>query len=257
MSTWKDEFMPSITAVALNALLQDQARVERIASNLANVSTPGYKRELWVQQTTQASAFNQSVDTHGSESSFAVGAEPTISRSSLSRDLRPGSLRATGRSLDLALTGPGYFEVATDHGPAYTRLGQFQVDARGRIVTGQGHALIGAGGEIVLASDRVTVDASGRLSEGGHAVGQLRIVDWAVGELNALGNGLFTARGTPTEVPAEQVAVRQGFVENANVNSAQEMVSLTAAVRHFEAMLRFSQGRDEMVGTAIRKLGDF
>lgn len=249
--------MSSISAIALNALLQDQARVERVASNLANVSTPGYKRELWVEQTTKPSAFTQLIDAADATALPSVDAKHPATRAALSRDLRPGTLRSTGRSLDLALTGPGYFEVATEHGPAYTRLGQFQVDTRGRLVTGQGHALLGVGGEIVVSNDRVTVDPAGRLTESGQVVGQLRLVDWRSDDLTALGHGLFAGHGMPTELPAEQVSVRQGFVENANVNTAHEMVTLTTTMRHFEALLRFTQGRDEMVGTAIRKLGDF
>ena len=75
--------------------------------------------------------------------------------------------------------------------------------------------------------------------------------------MRALGGGLFAAEGAVRELPAAQVAVRQGFLENANVDTSHEMVSLTTSVRHFEALLRVAQGRDEMLGTAIRKLGDF
>ena len=250
--------MTSISAITLNALGNDQARIERVATNLANVQTPGYKRELWVERSGAPSAFAQAM----SAMEATAGDPPSqpgalaLPQATLARDMHPATLRPTGRSLDLALSGAGLFEVATDHGPAYTRRGEFQVDARGRLVTPQGHALIGQGGEITVTSERVSVDAAGRVLENDKPIAQLRVVDAKAEQLSALGNGLYAAEGSMQELPEGQVAVRQGFLENANVDTAHEMVSLTTSVRHFEAMLRIVQGRDEMLGTAIRKLGE-
>ena len=250
--------MTSITAITLNALANDQARIERVATNLANVQTPGYKRELWVERSAGASPFAQAVDAlqQGTPGADAEAAAPQASVASLARDWRAGTLKTTGRALDLALVGGGYFEVATEHGPAYTRRGEFQIDSRGRLTTAEGHALLGIGGEITLAGGAPSIDAAGRVFDGERQVAQLRLVDAGDAPLRALGSGLFAADGAVRELPSGQVAVRQGFVENANVDTAHEMVSLATSVRHFEALLRVAQGRDEMLGTAIRKLGD-
>lgn len=248
--------MTSISAITLNALGNDQARIERVATNLANVQTPGYKRELWAERSGAPSAFAQAMQTlEGSASGPGAGALP-LSVAQVSRDMGPGTLRPTGGALDLALTGKGLFEVATQHGPAYTRRGEFQVDARGRLVTPQGHALLGLGGEITVSGDHLRIDASGRVFEADKQVAQLRIVEAGADQLQAMGGGLYTASGPMREVPAGEVMVRQGFLENPNVDTAHEMVSLATSVRHFEAMLRIVQGRDEMLGTAIRKLGE-
>ncbi|MGM9489673.1 flagellar hook-basal body protein [Ideonella sp. YS5] len=254
--------MTSISAITLNALGNDQARIERVATNLANVQTPGYKRELWVERAGAPSAFAQAMAAmqQGAEGVDARGvplADITpLPQAALGRDMHPATLRPTGRTLDLALAGSGLFEVATEHGPAYTRRGEFQVDARGRLVTPQGHALLGQGGEINVTSEHVGIDAAGRVLDNDKPIAQLRVVDAKAEQLRALGGGLYAADGAVQELPAAQVAVRQGFLENANVDSAHEMVSLTTSVRHFEAMLRVVQGRDEMLGTAIRKLGE-
>ncbi|HEV8690097.1 MAG TPA: flagellar hook-basal body protein [Ideonella sp.] len=250
--------MTSITAITLNALANDQARIERVATNLANVATPGYKRELWVERSAGTSAFAQTMEAMqpGEPAVDAGPALPQASVSALARDLRAGTLKPTGRALDLALVGSGYFEVATEHGPAYTRRGEFQIDAHGRLATPEGHALLGTGGEITLTGDKPSIDATGRVFDGERQVAQLHLIDAGNTPLRALGGGLFAADGAVRELPADQLAVRQGFVENANVDTAHEMVSLTTSVRHFEALLRVAQGRDEMLGTAIRKLGD-
>lgn len=240
----------SISAVTLSALATDEARMERVASNLANVQTPGYKRELVAQQ----SAFASAMDAAQSESNEARMPQASIK---LVRDMRPATLRPTGRTLDLALSGAGFFELATDHGPAYTRRGDFQIDGRGRIVNGEGHALLGQGGEITVTSDHIKVDGTGRVFDGEKQVAQLRVVDIAPNDLQAAGAGRYVSGGSSVqELPAGRVGLKQGFLENANVDTAHEMVSLGATVRHFEALLRVAQGRDEMLGNAIRKLGD-
>lgn len=263
--------MTSISAITLNALANDQARIERVATNLANVQTPGYKRELWIERADGPSSFGQAMaglqpelGTAGVGAGLGAGptsgADPaaarTMSVATLARDMRTATLRPTGRALDLALGGAGYFEVATDHGPAYTRRGDFQIDAQGRLVTSQGYALLGVGGEITLSGDHARIDASGRVLDGDRPVGQLRLIDLDAQQLRALGGGLYAADGAVRELPGARAVVHQGFLENANVDTAHEMVSLTTSVRHFEALLRVAQGRDEMLGTAIRKLGD-
>lgn len=246
--------MTSISAVTLNALANDEARIERVASNLANVQTPGYKRELVAEQSTFASAMSAAAQ----DAVPAAGDEMRLPQVDmrLIRDMRPATLKSTGRTLDLALSGVGFFELATDHGPAYTRRGDFQVDARGRIVDGEGHALLGQGGEISVTNDRVKIDSTGRVLDGDKQIAQLRIVDIAPNELQPLGDGRYASSGSVHELAPGRADVKQGFLENANVDTAHEMVSLSATVRHFEALLRVAQGRDEMLGTAIRKLGD-
>jgi flagellar basal-body rod protein FlgF len=245
--------MTSISAVTLAALSNDEARIERVASNLANLQTPGYKRELLAEQSSFANALNAAqVDVGpmlGSQGGMRVDAKVV-------RDMRPATLKPTGRPLDIALAGAGFFELATEQGPAYTRRGDFQIDARGRIVNADGHALLGQGGEITVSSDHVRIDGAGRVFDGDKQVSQLRIVDIAPNELHAAGAGRYHATGAAQELPTGRASVRQGFLENANVDTAHEMVSLNATVRHFEALLRVTQGRDEMLGTAIRKLGD-
>lgn len=249
--------MTTITAITVHALGADQARIERVATNLSNVQTPGFKREVWSERSSATGSFARLMEVDGAPE---TGTEPfapsTAGVSAIVHDLRQAALRSTGRSLDFALAGPGYFEISTPQGPAYTRRGDFGVDAHGRLVTSQGDALVGTGGDISVTSDQFTIDAQGRVLEADRMVGQLRLVDIPDADLHALGGGLYTASGGVREIPSGSAQVRQGFLENANVDMAHEMVDLAATARHFEAMLRVTQGRDELLGTAIRKLGD-
>jgi flagellar basal-body rod protein FlgF len=249
--------MNDIQAILLSSMQGDVSRLERIASNLANATTPGYKRELWVQRVASVEAEAGGIDGAGLAADNSAQAPAADKAQGSARDGRVGTMKPTGQPLDIAIAGDGYLEVMHEQGTAYTRHGQLRVDERGRLVTAAGHAVIGQGGEITLTTSAVRIDAAGRIFEGEREVGRLKLVTWDRPDaITPIGGGAFAASGTPQPVSDGDVAVRQGFLENANVNTATEMVELTQTMRHFESILRMAQGRDEMLGIALRKLGE-
>jgi flagellar basal-body rod protein FlgF len=249
--------MNDIQAILLSSMQGDVSRLERIASNLANATTPGYKRELWVQRVASAQAETGGIDEVGPAAEHSDQALATDRAQGPARDGRVGTMKPTGQPLDIAIAGDGYLEVMHEQGAAYTRHGQLRVDERGRLVTAAGHPVVGQGGEITLTTSAVRIDNAGRIFEGEREVGRLKLVTWDhTDAITPIGGGAFAAAGTPQPVADGDVAIRQGFLENANVNSATEMVELTQTMRHFESILRMAQGRDEMLGIALRKLGE-
>lgn len=252
--------MNEILAIGLQGMQGDAARVEQIAMNLANALTPGFKRAVAVQAPVAAS-FAVHLSGAAAAPPPRDDSGPAVPAMALRNDLRVGTLKFTGQPLDVALAGAGYFEVVTDKGPAYTRQGNFRVDAAGRLVTAQGYPVMGQGGEIVLPLSSPVITATGAvLSAEGRDEGplaQLKIVDFEDGAaLDRLGEGLLAAGGAMKLLRREEVQVRQGYLENSNVVSTQEMTGLIQAMRHFESMHKVAQGYDEMLGTAIRKLGE-
>lgn len=242
-------------AVMLGAMRNDAAKVERIGVNLANALTPGYQREILVGASPAASGsrFAGLVTRYGAAVADDGGA-PVLQ---VLRDSRPGTLKATGQAWDVALASRGYFEVNSPEGPALTRRGQFQLDVRGRLVTPQGWPVMGLDGDISPGSAPVVIDTAGRLQSGGRFVAQLKIVEPSdPARMRLIDAGYFTADTQARQVPESQLVVRQGHLENANVNSSQEMVDLMRTMRHFESMSRMLQGYDDMMGGAIRKLGE-
>lgn len=245
--------MQDILAIALNGMQQDTTRLERIGMNLANAQTTGYKRSV----VSVAPVFTQQVDA-------AMG----LTRSSanalqLYEDAVPGALRSTGQPLDLALSGPGYFEVQTPHGLRYTRRGEFRVDALGRLVTDKGFPVMGVGGEIVLPNARPRIDSRGRVFDAAQTasnavpVAQLKLVGFDdTRALRSVGEGLWFAQSAASQKDIGEPVLKQGYLEHSNVNSMHEMVQLIQTMRHFESMQRVAVGYDEMVGGAIRKLGE-
>lgn len=241
--------MDEILALTLHAMRGDMARMERVAANMANALTPGYKRDVAVpvpfeQRLAQAGA----VATHV--------------------DQRQGPMKNTGQALDLALTGPGWFEVMTEHGVAYTRQGSFRSDAQGRLVTAQGHPVMGTAGEIQLPAGTPVIDSQGRVYEGGasgsaflrtagDAVAQLKVVQFEpAAAMERRGDGLVVFPGATPQPTETRTELRQGYLEGSNANSMQEMVQLMQTMRHFESMQKATLGYDEMLGHAIRRLGE-
>jgi flagellar basal-body rod protein FlgG len=245
--------MPEILAIALNSMQNDMRQVEHVAMNLANTLTPGYKRQIAAAQSFGA------IVEQGTETARPPSIGGTIQTFV---DVRPGAVKQTGASLDLAIDGQGYFEVATEAGPAYTRQGDFRVDDRGRLVTSQGQAVMGLGGEILLSGAKSRIDRNGNVFDGNDPnaktpVAQLKLVRFGdVGAMSSLGNGLLSAGGGMVQLTSAETHLRQGYLEGSNVSTQTEMVQLMQATRHFESMQKAVQAFDEVVGTAIRKLGE-
>ena len=150
--------MQDISALALQSMQQDQVRLQAIANNVDNVRTLGYKREVSAARPFVDHLRDQGEAAAASRTSPAAGDVTVLS------DMRPGTLQFTGQSLDLALAGEGLFEIQTASGLAYTRQGNFHLDARGRLVTAQGDAVMGKRGEIVLQAAATYIEVYEKLT---------------------------------------------------------------------------------------------
>lgn len=250
--------MHPILSLVLASLQADLGRMDRVAMNLANAQTVGYKREV-----ASTLSFADQI--------AAAGATPDATaplRLAVYTDPRPGTLRSTGQPLDVALVGDGWFEVTTQHGPAYTRQGNFHLDGSGRLVAQRGDAVMGTAGEIRLVNGTPVIDAAGRVFEGTPAggdpgatattpVAQLKVVQFDPGvAMQRVGDGLVQPQAEAWPAPDGSVQVRQGFLENANVSQVTEMAQLMQALRHLESMQKVAIGYDEMLATSIRRLGE-
>lgn len=238
--------MKDVLSITAASMLQDMQRAAVVSNNLANATTPAYRREL-----TVGVPFGPMLGAGGPSTPAAPGNDVVIA------DERPGALRATGNPLDVALEEAGYLEVMTPRGPRYTRQGNFQVDTAGRLVNGNGWPVMGVSGEIVLAGTAPRIEADGRIFEQNLLAGQLKVVRFADGrQLAKDGDGLHVATAEAAQEAATP-RLRQGHLESSNVVTAHEMVRLIETVRHFEASQKVIHGYDEMLERAIRALGEF
>ncbi len=221
---------------------------ERVANNLANAGTVGYKRDRAFTEALQ-----ERIDDDGAPRSDRA-ATPFA-------DLAQGALEQTGNPLDLALDGEGFF-VLTDEASGsarYTRSGRFVLSADGTLRTPQGLAVAGEAGPIQVPRNAtaIEVDRTGALRADGQEVGRLRVVTFAdAGQLRRLDGAAFEAGAIePEEAPAPTVL--QGYVEESNVEPVREMTDMIAQFRLFESQQKTLQSTDQLLATITRDLGKF
>ncbi|MEO6897007.1 MAG: flagellar basal-body rod protein FlgF [Caldimonas sp.] len=205
-------------------------RQETLANNLANVSTVGFRAEL--------SAF-RAVPVEGSGASTRVYAL----ESTPGYDASAGQVAATGRSLDVAMSGGAWLAVqGLDGTEAYTRAGALDVNSEGALVTASGLTVLGDGGPIQVPPDtQVGIGADGTVSATGAngrstSIGKLKLVT-PEGALTRGTDGLFRAAGG--DLSADPTArVQDGALEGSNVSAVETMVQMIAAARQFEAQMK-------------------
>lgn len=227
------------------AMSIDMAKLQVMGQNIANTASPGYRALTPIVHSVSS----------GSETFDAHLAVPAVVATAV--DPRPGALNATGRQLDFAIEGPGYFRLETPEGPRWTRRGVFRLDADGRIVSEQGWALTTQGGEVRLKSESVELDANGQLIQEGVVVGRLSVYDLsASNDLLYEGSGLYAASdSTAAEILPPASSVRQGFLEASNVDQLTEMTRMMEAVRHLQLLGRALQARDSLLQVGINDAG--
>jgi len=215
------------------------------ANNLANLDTPGFRADLEL-------AASQAVNGYGYDtrhlSELKANAVST----------REGTVKSTGRELDVALQGPGYLTVEDGTGEAYTRAGTLQVDADGA-VTVNGRPVLGQGGPIVLPPyTRLEIGSDGSISvqpageTDMQTVDQLKLVQADGKDLTKNAAGLVVTRsGQPLDAD-DSVRVRSGFLEGSNVGAVEEMVATMTINRDFEMQMKLYQAADAMTQTGNR-----
>ena len=176
----------------------------------------------------------------------------------LLRNTNPGSIQQTGNTLDVAISGEGFFVVDTLDGERYTRNGNWRLDEFGQIVVGTGNPLVDdAGLPIVIdANDgAITIRADGTvLSEAG-PIGQLRIVSFEEEQaMQKMGDGLFDAGGQIAR-PATNFSVLQGMLETSNVNGVVEMTLMMEVANAYRTTAQITSTVDDLRRRAIQTIG--
>lgn len=248
--------MYDLLGIGRAALDAQQTRLAVTANNIANVNTTAFKasrpsfQDLVYQELAPRAI---PLDRAAARAQAGTGTAVVASV----RDDTPGALLPTGRALDLAIEGEGFFAVTTPAGETlYTRDGAFYLDAEGRLVNGAGYAVApaialgeGATGLEIRPDGTVTaVKADGATEE----AGRLKLYTFAnPAGLEARGGNLFAATdasGAPREIaPGEGAGlIRSGWLEASNTDLAGEMVALVLAQRAYQAAARTIQAADEM-----------
>jgi len=235
-------------AAAMNANARWQ---ETISSNLAASSVPGFKKDEITFSAIEAGLMP--VDGPNGRQPFQL----PMAGSGI--NFQPGEYRYTGRETDVAIEGEGFFEIELPGGQlAYTRDGEFGLNAQGQLVNKDGHLVMSDGGPIQIDLNNpepLTIANTGEVSQGIDVKGRLKVVTFADPQQLERGGGyFFTGPNGPQAETPENITLRPKSIEAANTSPMSEMTALLTSMRLFETNSRFMQMQDQHMERTVRDL---
>jgi flagellar basal-body rod protein FlgG len=262
--------------------MAQQRKVENIANNIANANTAGFKKDTLIFKEELAALKTGIANSHvpqkewspgdfyhhhGAEHSF-VGIDGSYTQHT------QGQLKPTSNPLDVAIKGPGFFEVLTPSGIRYSRNGMFAFSPNGELINQDGHFILSAIEKSSLESDqaptpeqrkilinlnkKIDISKNGQIYQNGGPISKISLVEFK--DLHALkkqGHSLFLNPNNQNIKTNDSTMTMQGYVESSNVNAIVEMSELLKAHRHFESIQKAIKAYDSMAGKSINELSKY
>ena len=236
-----DKLLYTAMSGAQHALMAQGIR----ANNLANANTQGFRAdyEQAAAHTLNGDGFHTRVLAQSQQAGSDFSAAP---------------LQDTGRELDIAIQGEGFIALQSGEQEGYTRAGNMLISPEGEL-TINGHLVIGEGGPLQLPEfSALSIGSDGTISltpPGGGAqieAGRIKLVRPETGELQKGRDGLFYAVQPGALAMDEEIQLKQGYLEGANVNVVEEMVQNMALSRQFELQVRAMKTADDQARAGAR-----
>jgi flagellar basal-body rod protein FlgF len=215
------------------------------ANNLANIDTGGFRANMELSAAQAVNGYGYD-DRHMSQ----------LQANSLST--KPGTMKSTGRDLDVAVAGNGFLTVQSAGGEAYTRAGNMTLDENGTLRV-NGDVVLGEGGPITLPEytaiaigndGTISIQAPGTTTM--QVIDKLRLVKAEASELTKNTQGLLVARDGNPLATDPTVVLRPGHLEGSNVSAVEEMVSVMSLNRTFEIQMKLFTATDSMAEAGNR-----
>lgn len=248
---------------AYTGMWNETKRMDIITNNLANSATVGYKEENVTSQAFDRLYTDKIRD--GSEAyitkrigSMSLG----VKIGEVYTDYGQGSIRETGATFDLAISGTGFFPVRMVNSQGeetirYTRNGSFKMTQDGYIVDSDGNHLQSSSGDLQVPVDSadIAIEQTGGVYADGVLVGQINLKDFSDYDyLKKYGDNYYETVAGATETPATGL-LEQGFTEQSNVNVVSEMVDMITITRAYEANQKVIQTEDELLDKSVNSVG--
>ncbi len=233
---------------AASGMEAQQNQFNAIANDMANIDTPGYQAtrmgfEDLLYSSAGSASGSPNIATGAGSASTIVG-----------RSMTQGAIQNTGRSLDVAIQGPGYLQVRRDDGSTgLTRNGALQVNAQGEITNQEGNPLVPP---LKLPKgtnpDNIKIESNGQVIDGTRTIGKIALVDVpAPDQLQPDGNSTFSVTaGSGATRPAAAASLQQGALEGSNVDMAADMSAMITAQRGYDMASKAVQYQDQMLQIA-------
>jgi flagellar basal-body rod protein FlgF len=227
--------MDKFLYLAMNGASQSMLAQTTNANNLANASTVGFKATL--DHFQDKPVYGPGHADRAYSTNKGAGA-----------DFSQGALMTTGKNLDVAINGEGWFAVqAKDGNEAYSRRGDFHLDPNGLLLNGANQIVLGDGGPITIPQfESLVIGRDGTISIRGAgqsastlvAVDRIKLVKPDANQLDRGEDGLFRTRDGLLAVPDALVSVTSGALESSNVNTVSSMVRMMEYARHYETQIK-------------------
>lgn len=236
--------MENTIYIGLSKQIALREKMDIIANNVANMSTPGYRAQNMV--------FDEYIsDPRGQEDPLSF-----VLDYGQFQVTEPGSLTTTGSPLDVALEGRGFFGIVTPDGVQYSRAGNFSLNNNNEIITPSGFQVANAGGGPIALPEgvrQILIDENGNIATENGVLDQLMVVEFENDQvLEPAGNGLY--RTDAAAVPSEETRVIQGSFEGSNVKPVLEMTRMIEVLREYQSVQRMMQSEHDRMRSAIQKL---
>jgi flagellar basal-body rod protein FlgG len=238
--------------VAAPGSLAIERQMDNITNNLANANSAGFKKNTPVFQSLPLEKGNASSGTGlPNPLTFTyVSKNPT--------DYSQGPLVKTGNKMDVALEGPGFFEIQHGTERRYARTLSLVVTPSGDLQTRNGAKIIGVNKRPIqnLMEGELHISPDGAISQDGNEVGRLKVVDFPTPyPLRKIGSSMYSPLGRIIPKEAKNTSVLQGMVEKPNVSVVREMTQMINAIRGYEAYQKVITSMDSLAGKAVNDLG--
>ena len=241
--------MDNAQLVAHSRLQTLQRQLDVLANNIANSGTTGFKsRGLQFSEYLQPNAKSDSFKGAARSISFVIDRGATL-------DFTDGAIQYTGNSTDIALRGSTLLAVKSPAGERYTRNGSLGTNAKGEIITSDGHVVLGAGGPIIAdpADGPLEITSDGTVGNHSGPIGKLKIVDvMDPKQLANEGSNLYSTKSPLTVSKSPLLSV--GSIEKSNVQPVLAMSRLIEVTRAYSALATSMQRLDDTQKGALERL---
>lgn len=246
---------------AWTGMYNEQKRLDVIANNIANAATTGYKQEGVTSQSFD-NMLGIKVRDYSAKSDEVIGTMSLgVKVGEVYTNHKQGSLRPTGNTYDLALDGSGFFTVkVTDENGVdhirYTRAGNYTITKDGYVTDADGNRLQSEAGDLIVPTDaEIVFDTDGTVYANGELIDKVTITDFEDYDyLKKFADTMYEPVDGATQKEAT-AALRQGFLEQSNVNVVQEMTQMIAITRAYEANQKIVQAMDSTLDQAVNSVG--
>jgi len=233
---------------AAAGMLPRMNQQETVGNNLANVNTTGFKGDKRYFRT----ALNNSLLQGGA---FGQPIPMNEEQNTLVTDFSQGAFSETRNPLDIAINGDGFFCFETGDVVSYSRNGNFMINAENELVNTIGYRVLGEEGIIRITGKEIVVRATGEIVVDGKTAGTLKIADFEQPySLKRNGYGYFIPDPAADPSSAEKFELRQGFLEDSNVDPISEMIQMIELNRNYESCQKAIQAQDETLKLAVNDL---